>query len=137
MAQINPYLGFGGNCREAMNFYKECFGGDLTMRTFEDSPMDMPSDQRENIMHASLINDDMILMGSDGMQQETMDTGNRVTLSVNCDTAEEIERLFNKFSEGGNVTMPLQDTFWGARFGMLTDKYGIKWMFNCEKKQQS
>ena|SRR6478609_7153620 len=135
MAQVGPYLTFNGNCREAMNFYKEVFGGELMMQTFGEAPMDAPGDAKDRIMHANLRNGDFLLMASDGMPGQAPIVGNNVTLSVNCNSKEEQENYFNKLAAGGNITMPLADTFWGAYFGMLTDKFGMNWMFNTEHKK--
>ncbi|HYK76934.1 MAG TPA: VOC family protein [Daejeonella sp.] len=135
MSKINSYLTFNGRCREAMDFYQNCFGGKLDMQTFGESPMECAEADKDKIMHAHLATGDLVLMGSDNYQNVPEEIGNMITLSVNCSSLEEIDQFFNKFAEGGQVTMPLQDTFWGAKFGMLTDKFGIKWMFNCDLKQ--
>ncbi len=137
MAHINAYLNFKGNCKEAMEFYKGCFGGELTLQTVGESPMakDMPPQTQSNIMHATLKNDSIVLMGADSMKPENYSIGNAVILTVVCDSADEIKALFEKLSQGGTVTMPLADQFWGATFGMLTDKFGLHWMLNFEKKK--
>lgn len=135
MAQLGPYLTFDGNCAEAMNFYKEVFGGELRMQKFGDAPMDSPADSKDRIMHAHLGNGAFNLLDSDGMPGQAPIQGNNVTLNVGSETKEEQEKYFNKLAEGGKVTMPLQDTFWGANFGMLTDKFGMHWMFNTEHKK--
>src|SRR5262245_43734691 len=110
MAQINPYLAFGGNCREAMTFYQSCFGGDLDLRTFKGSPMEsqVPPEASEQIMHARLTNGTLVLMASDGLR-EAPAKGNTITMSVNCTSDNEITTFFNKLSEGGTVTLPLGD----------------------------
>lgn len=133
MTQINAYLSFAGNCREAMNFYKECFGGELELKTFEEAPGGLMEDvSKQQIMHARLTSGGLLLMGSDGLQG-TPANGNVVNLNVNCSSEEQINLFFTNLSEGGNVTMPIADQFWGARFGMLVDKFGIAWMLNWEK----
>ena len=136
MAQISPYLTFNGNCAEAMNFYKSVFGGELMMQTFGQAPMESSEAEKERIMHANLTNGDLMLMASDGMPNQPVEAGSNVTLSVQCKSKEEQEKYFNALAEGGQITMPLQDTFWGAYFGMLTDKFGMHWMFNTEHKQK-
>jgi PhnB protein len=83
-------------------------------------------------MHASLTNGNAVLMASDTMPGMTFTPGNNVINNVDCESVDEIERVFAAMSEGGKVTMPLQDQFWGARFGMLVDKFGMNWMFNCQ-----
>lgn len=133
MTQINAYLSFGGNCREAMTFYQDCFGGELELKTFEEAPGDMMQGATgDQIMHAKLSNGGLLLMASDGLQEIPV-KGNVINLNINCSSEREINSFFEKLSEGGNVTMPLADQFWGARFGMLIDKFGIAWMLNWEK----
>lgn len=138
MTQINPYLLFGGNCREAMNFYADCLGGELTMQTMGESPMgkDMPQEMKDNIMHASLSkNGILLLMASDMMGKEEVKQGNTISLSLNCGSEDEINMFFSKLSAGGQVTQPLEDAFWGAKFGMLIDKFGMHWMLNFDKSK--
>ena len=84
-------------------------------------------------MHTSFKADGIYLLASDFPSNQSIITGNNVSLSINFSDEKEEETVFNNLSAGGKVTMPLQDTFWGARFGMLTDKFGINWMVNCEK----
>lgn len=136
MAQIQPYLTFNGNCAEAMNFYKGVFGGELMMQTFGQAPMESPENSKDRIMHAQLSNGELMIMASDGMPDQPVSAGNNVTLNVNSNSKEEQEKYFNALAEGGKITMPLQDTFWGAYFGMLTDKFGMNWMFNFHKPKQ-
>ena len=137
--QLNPYLFFNGNCEEVMNFYRECFGGDFeSINRFKDGPEEMggmkvPEDYGDKIMHMTLRFSDNVIMASDGMQQAPAD-GN-ITLSISMNDVDELSAVFDKLSGGGQVTMPLQDTFWGAHFGMCTDKFGMKWMFNCHTKK--
>ena len=144
MAQINPYLNFNGNCEEAFNFYKSVFGGDFPMISrFKDMPpaegqsaMNVDGDK---IMHVSLpISKETILMGSDvgGEWAKHSVVGNNIQLSVNAETEEEANRIFNSLSDGGRVTMPLEKTFWGALFGMFIDKFGIHWMVNYDYNQK-
>lgn len=134
MAKLNPHIGFGGQCREAMNFYKKCLGGgELSLFTVKESPIaaQCAPDMQDMIMHASLTKDEMVIMGSD-MQRPDFVKGNNVTIMVNCDSEEEINTLFKNFSEGSKITDPLQKQFWGAMFGAMEDKYGITWMFNYQ-----
>lgn len=133
MKNINPYLTFNGNCREAMTFYKDCLGGELKFMTFGESPMESGTEDKNKIMHANLVHNNAVLMASDSMQSRPVDSGSNFTISVDCENEQEIETHFNAMARGGKVTMPLQDTFWGARFGMLTDKFGFQWMFNYNK----
>ena len=140
MAQVNIYLTFDGNCEEAFNFYKSVLGGEFPMMgRFGDMPPEdgMPplADEHKNrIMHVSLpVSKETILMGSDTMPgMHEFVQGNNFSISVNAENREEADRIFKGLSEGGKVTMPMQDTFWGAYFGMWTDKFGINWMVNYD-----
>lgn len=136
MAHLTPYLAFNGNCREAMEFYKTVFGGELHLQTFGQAPVDASEEDKGRIMHAELRAADLVLMASDGMPDRPVTFGDSVSLSVHPQSKEETEKLFNKLAVGGQVTMPLQDTFWGAYFGMLIDKFGIHWLFNYSQDQQ-
>jgi PhnB protein len=135
MKDITPYLTFNGNCRQAMTFYKDILGGDLELMDFASSPMEVPDEAKNYIMHAILTTNSFTLMASDTMPNQAVTNGNSVSLSINCQSVDEINHLFNSLSDGGEITMPLEDTFWGARFGMLTDKFGTCWMFNYDYPQ--
>jgi len=135
MATINPYLNFNGNCEEAFTFYKSVFGGEfLDFQRFKDVPAEaqLPAIEAEWVMHVSLpISQDTILMGSDSPSTIGKVTpGSNFHISIQTDNDEETDRLFNGLSEGGQITMPLEQSFWGARFGMFVDKFGIQWMIN-------
>jgi len=132
MKAFIPYLNFDGNAREAMTFYQQCLGADLTLQAFGEAGAPFPGSEKL-IMHARLSTQaGAVIMASDSMPHVPLVLGNNVWVTQDCDSIEEIERLFAAFGEGGSVMMPLADQFWGARFGMLTDKYGINWMFNHE-----
>jgi PhnB protein len=138
MKGANTYLFFDGNCREAMTFYEKALGAELKIVTYAEAP-GTPKEARDRIMHASLSSGPVVIMGSDiqpGMPG-TFQPGDNFSISINCESLDEIERLFNAMGAGGKTTMPLQDTFWGARFGMLTDKFGVNWMFNYELNKHS
>ena len=133
MKQIVTYLNFDGTCREAMTFYGKCLGAELQIMPFSDSPGDFPKEAKDRVMHANLNKGGCsILMASDIMPGMPFTAGNNVWVSVHCESVEEIERLFAAFSDKGTVRMPLSDQFWGARFGMLADRFGVQWMFNYE-----
>ena len=137
MKSLNPYLNFAGNCREAIYFYKDTFMGEiLSMQTFAEANMEVEDRFKNNIIHADFKAEDVHLMASDGMPGFVAESGNMVTLSVDLSDVDEQDRLFNALAAGGTVTMPLDTTFWGARFGMVTDRFGINWMLNCQMKQQ-
>ncbi|MDP3986871.1 MAG: VOC family protein [Nanoarchaeota archaeon] len=138
MAQLNPSVRFNdGKCREAMNFYKECFGGELTLMTIGESPMakDMPSEKQNFIMHSELKKGDLTFYGSD-MMRDVAVVGDNMGMMLNCESEEELKTLFDKLSEGGEVFMPVEEAFWGALFGVTIDKYGVEWMLNFPKKTE-
>lgn len=130
MAQIQVYLGFTDRCREAMEFYRSCFGGDLSVQTVAQSPVakDMPAESQELVLHAMLVKGDLTLMASDMATDATPNAS--VSLLLQCTSADEIERCFQSLAVGGRVTHPLGPSFWGSTFGHLTDRFGIRWMLN-------
>ncbi|HLZ81905.1 MAG TPA: VOC family protein [Ktedonobacteraceae bacterium] len=132
MAQLNPYLTFDGNCREAMEFYKACLGGELSIMAVGDSPMasDMP-DKKDNVLHSMLKTDGMVLMASDMIMPGEIIRGNTITLCINGGSKEELQQFFAKLSEGGTVGQPLTEAFFGT-YGELTDKFRINWMFQAD-----
>jgi len=132
--ELEPYLFFDGNCEEALAFYADVFGGEVTsLHRFEGSPMEsqLPPDYKTKVMHANFEAPTLRFMASDGIPG-TKRSGGRISLSLGTRDVSEAEGVFKRLSEGGSVSMPFQDTFWGAKFGMLTDRYGIDWMVNCE-----
>lgn len=135
MAQINAYVNFEGNCREAMTFYKECLRAELHMQAVGGSPIEaqFPAAMKHQILHASLTKDEMILMGSEMQEPGGFAKGNNIALSLNCSSDDEIKTFFSKLSEGGRISHDLMESFWGATFGVFTDKYGIRWMLNFDK----
>ena len=135
MTNINSYLTFNGNCREAMTFYAACLGGELTLQTIGESPMSekMPAKMKDSILHATLINEKVVIMGTDCVRDEGLIQGNTVSLCLNCSSEEEIKSCFANLSAGGKTNHPLEDTFWGAIFGDLTDKFGNHWLLNYTK----
>ena len=137
MIGVKPYISFPGNCEEAINFYKDCTGGDiLFIQRMGDSPM-AGAENGDKIMHSTLKIGDTIIMAADNCMGPPAAEGDNISLALGLDSAEVTESVFSKMAEGGTVTMPLQETFWAVRFGMLKDKYGINWMFNCEKPHGS
>lgn len=127
--QIIGYINFPGNTREAMNFYKECLGGELTLMTIGGSPIEghMPADRHNDILHSSLEKDGMSLLASDMMTKDEITVGNNVSLMLNCASEEETYRVYESLSAGGKATYPVKPAFWGGLFGNLVDKYGINW----------
>ena len=138
---LSTYLNFDGNCREAFDFYRSVFGGEFDIvQTFRDGPDDMgvPEEEMDNIMHVSFPIGDSVLMGSDvpSIFGAPPVTGTNFSVSVSPDSREETDRLFAGLSDGGNVTMPMQDMFWGSYFGACTDKFGISWMVSYDAPQE-
>jgi PhnB protein len=137
MTQINAYLIFKGNCREAMIFYHDCLGGELLLQTVAESPLaeQMPLKLQNLIIHGSLTNGTLVLMGADKMDKSRYVKGNTVSLMLNCRSEEEIRTYFTRLSTDGEITHPLEDTFWGALFGGLIDKFGTRWLLNFARRQ--
>ncbi len=144
MASINPYLIFNGTCEEAFLFYKSVFGGEFPyIGKFKDMPSNDPHcpppspEEEDRIMHVSLPIGDTILMGSDSTSQSgDAKFGDNFSISVNADSKADADRIFNGLSAGGKVVMPMDNTFWGAYFGMFADKFGINWMINFDENPQ-
>jgi PhnB protein len=131
---VNPYINFNGNCEAAFNFYQSVFGGEFTyISRFKDMPeRTVAAEYAEQIMHVSLpISDEFVLMGSDTPEQPVQ-VGNNISLSINAHSEADADNLFNGLSAGGTVIMAMSKTFWGAYFGMFTDKFGINWMINYD-----
>ena len=134
MEAIVPYLTFNGNAAEALAFYSKVLDGKiLYQQTFGESPMPSSDDTKNKILHATFQADKLTFMVSDSMPDNPATAGSHISLSLNFNSIEAIGKTFAALSEGAKITMELQDTFWGARFGMLTDKFGINWMFNHDK----
>ena len=138
MKAINTYLNFDGQTREAMTFYAKCLDADLTIQSFNDVGMDMPGGG-DRTVHARLSKGGSanVIMASDSQPGQPVTTGNNFWISIDCDDEAEQDRQFKALSEGGEVIMPVADAFWGARFGMLRDKYGLGWMFNLEQQRSA
>jgi len=133
MKEITTYLTFDGNCRQAMEFYKRCLGGELNLMPLSEAPGESPEDAKDRIMHANLRNGSIALMASDRWGDHPYQQGNNFSICIAPESLAETENLFAALGEKGKVTMALQDTFWGARFGTLVDQFGINWMINFEK----
>jgi PhnB protein len=141
MARINPYINFNGNTQEAFNFYKSVFGGEFAaVMRFGESPgcdqMPIAESDKDKIMHIALpIGGDNVLMATDALESmgQTLSEGNNFSISISAESRDEADALFNGLAEDGKVEMPLADAFWGAYFGMLQDKFGIRWMINYDQ----
>lgn len=138
MKNFNVYLAFNGNCEEALLFYKDCFGGEIvSLQRYGETPQQpAPEGFEQKVMHATFQSDGIFLMACDVSPEHAVHTGSNVSLSINMDDAAEQRAIFERLSAGGQVSMPLQETFWGAEFGMLTDKFGLHWMLNRETGAQ-
>jgi PhnB protein len=133
--ELNPYLTFDGQCEAAFQFYERCLGGKIvTMMNHEDSPIadQVPADWGKRIMHARLTVGDSVLMGSDS-PPEHYEEPKGFSVALQLKQPAEAERVFQALAESGTVLMPIQQTFWATRFGMLVDRFAIPWMINCEQ----
>jgi PhnB protein len=132
--QLTPYLTFNGQCEEAFRFYEQCLGGRIeAMMPHEGTPAaeHVPAEWRNKILHARLVVGDAVLMASDA-PPDRYEKPKGMSVSLGLTDAAQAERIFQALSEGGMVQMPLQQTFWAARFGMVVDRFGTPWMINCE-----
>ena len=134
---LNTYLFFDGNCREAFELYRSVFGGEYeVLQTFGDGPPDMnvPEDEKDRIMHVALAVGSSVLMGSDSAAAfgPPPVQGTNFAISIAGESREHCDEIFARLSEGGAVTMPMQETFWGAYFGSWTDRFGVGWMISYE-----
>lgn len=137
MEAIVPYLTFKGNASDALSFYSKALKGTVVFsQTYADAPMESKPEDKDKIMHATFKSGELTLMASDANDMWPVQEGSSISLSLNFKDEESITNTFNALAEGGTVTMHLQDTFWGAKFGMLKDKFGVNWMFNHDKEQK-
>ncbi len=135
-SKLNPYIGFNGNARDAMEFYKSVFGGNLHMMTFKDLQMSQNPIDDNKIMHSQLdVDNGITLMGADAPEGMDTSEGSRITISLSGDNEAELRDYWDRLTAGANITQPLEAAPWGDTFGMLTDKYGVNWMVNIAGKQ--
>jgi PhnB protein len=138
MKALNSYLNFNGTTEQAFEFYKTVFDKEFSsLQRFSDTSMgeQLPEEDKRKIMHVALpLNDTITLMGTDTLESmgHKWVEGNNISLSLSCDSKEEADELFSRLSKNGTLTLPLDTTFWGAYFGMVTDMFGIQWMVNFE-----
>ncbi len=139
MTRINGYLNFNGNCREAMTFYRECLGGELSLQTVAESPLagQTPTGMQQQILHATLTKNGSVLLMASDMIGAGLVAGNPVSLMLTCSSETEINAFFAGLAAGGTVKDPLSEKFWGDTFGALTDKFGINWLLNYSKNQNA
>jgi PhnB protein len=137
MLGVNPYISFQGNCREAIEFYRNALGAEvLFSQTVGESPMSNMG-PAENIMHSTIKVGDSRIMMCDDPRPDAAAAGGNISLAIGLNDPERAKQLFGNLSEGGSVLMPLEKTFWAEAFGMVTDKFGVKWMVNCDTPKSS
>ena len=137
--QMNPYLSFAGNCEEAFRFYEQCLGGQLgPLFRYAGTPLadNVPADWQDKVMHSSLTIGGQVVMGGD-VAPDQYEAPKGFSLSLQIESVAEAERVFRELSQDGTIAMPLEQTFWAARFGMVVDRFGIKWLINCEGSDPS
>jgi PhnB protein len=135
--RLNPYLGFRDNAREAMDFYQSVFGGELTRSTFGEFQASQDPAEKDKIMHSQLLTDSgYALMAADTPNGMSYNPGDTIAVSLSGDDEDELRRYWDGLSDGADVTMPLEKAPWGDSFGMLTDKFGVRWMVNIAGTQQ-
>ena len=133
MVQLNPYLKFSGNCREAMEFYKSIFGWDLSLQTVGESPVgeNMPA-SKDSILHSVLSNGTHTIMGSDFHWGEDLNNGNGNHICLTCESEAEITTIYNSLIQNGTIIQPLENMPWGSLFAQVIDKYEKHWILNCD-----
>ncbi|MBV8681009.1 MAG: VOC family protein [Aquitalea sp.] len=135
--KINPYLMYNGQCEAAFQFYQRCLAANLTaLHRYADAPCEqpmVPADFADKIMHARLESHGTVLMGSDCPPAMYQGAVKSCSVSLNVESAEQAEQVFAALAENGQITMPIQSTFWALRFGCLIDQFGVPWMINCER----
>lgn len=136
MTKLNPYIHFKGNAREAMEFYKTVFGGNLELSSFKDAQMPVDASEENLVMHSQLDTENgLTLMGSDTPSHMEYKPGDTITISLSGDEEETLKGYWEKLSVGAEITAPLEKAPWGDTFGMLKDKFGIEWMVNIAGKK--
>ena len=132
MTGVHPFIMFAGNCQEAIDFYQKAIGAELLYsQKWGETPHAQPG-LEDKIMHATIKVGDSNIMMSDGSPEDVPESSN-IQLAIGLDDVGKAREMFDNLSDGGSVTMPLDKTFWAEAFGMLTDKFGVKWMVNCDK----
>ena len=133
MKTLNPYINFAGRCQEALSFYENALNGKVVMRqTFGQAPNAAPGVNPALIMHAEFQAEGIYFMATDGMTPEAPASSSLITLNIGFSDVDEQQSVFNALKNGGEEIMPLNDTFWGARFGIVKDPFGVHWMLNCQ-----
>lgn len=135
MESMNPYIDFSGKCREALAFYTDCFNGEIVQQmTYADANIDVPDAFKSHLLHAEFKAPGIRLMASDGRPGQTVAPSSRIMLCLHFTDEAEQTRVFDALGKGGSVIEPLAIAFWGARFGMTIDAFGVHWMLICPKE---
>lgn len=135
--QATPYLSFNGNAREALEFYKEVFEGEiLGIQTYGDADYPSPPEMDDKIMHAQFKKDQLFLMASDTFSGDSVEIGNNISLVLEFDNEEDIQKIYNRLIVNSSILMELQDTFWGAKFARVKDSFGVIWDLNHTKAKR-
>jgi PhnB protein len=137
--EMSPYLSFDGTCEEAFTFYERCFGGQVgELFRYGGTPLadQVPADWNDRVMHGSLTVGSQVLMGGD-VPPDRYEAPKGFSLSLHLNSVAEAERVYLELSQGGNVVVPLERTFWAARFGMVVDRFKIPWLINCEESLEA
>jgi PhnB protein len=130
--EITPYLMFDGKCKDAMTFYQQVLGGDLQLTTYGQTDPSTPAADKDKVIHARLESGATVIMASDSGKGIPVKDGDDVWLSLQCGPASEVDALYAKLAQGGETPQPPHDAFWGTRFGMLVDRFGVQWMLSSD-----
>ncbi|MBV7299284.1 VOC family protein [Enterovibrio paralichthyis] len=137
MSTLQPHVTFHGVCREALAFYEQSLNGKTTkLATFDESPVEFPAHTLARVMHAEFISPEVTFYASDGLDDSLSQGSGDVAFHVTFGDERRQSEVFSALSEMGQVVMPLDYTFWKVRFGMVTDKYGIRWMLSCPAAEE-
>jgi PhnB protein len=139
LRKLNPYLNFDGTAAKAIALYEKALSAKVEhVQRFGEAPgMEIPPENKDRVIHAVLHIGEGVVMLSDSQPGVPVTSGNNMHVTLDFDDPADMARRFDALSAGGRITMPLQDTFWGAKFGMLQDAFGIQWMFNCDTRKKS
>jgi PhnB protein len=132
--RLNPYLKFNGNAEEALAFYRDAIGGELQLMRFAGTPAEdsVPPEWTNKVLHGALVSPAGIIMATDSTTDRASNAGDNFSIAIQTKSETDALAAFSKLAQGGSVTIPFQNMFWNAKFGMLVDKFGIGWMVNCE-----
>ncbi|MEI8611375.1 PhnB protein [Enterovibrio norvegicus] len=132
MSSLQPHITFHGMCRDALQFYTDALGGKIvTLSTFDESPVEFPSHFLNRVMHAEFVSPELSFLASDGLDDSLAQGSGDIAFHVSFTEQRRQDVIFSALSDQGQVIMPLDYTFWGVRFGMVTDKFGVRWMLSC------